>query len=248
MKELELTPAIKEWLEKEPEKRDLQEGADILLRITRNRILYANVTRNLKANAEVIEYNLKKIYNQRLQVTTHEEVAAMMKQVDKIAKARGLEYSGNSKKTDLQRGKRADHDELPAEVQKLFTDNMEIIRKMRDCHVHLRLISPENSTCPDNDRFPFAKEIIALDTLYRENFNKYDHYVKGTKLEETVLAVDKRSETRNAARVINLYLSKYAKEPSEDLKAKILETYDKILTPTASVAKKMADLGLLSEK
>ena len=63
MIDLELTPKIKEWLETEPSQRSLHEGADLLLRVTRNRILYANVTRNLARHAGTIEYHLNKIYN-----------------------------------------------------------------------------------------------------------------------------------------------------------------------------------------
>ena len=39
MIELELTPQIKEWLDTEPSQRNLQRGADLLLRITCNKIL-----------------------------------------------------------------------------------------------------------------------------------------------------------------------------------------------------------------
>ena len=46
---------------------------------------------------------------------------------------------------------------------------------MRDCHTHLRLINPTNSTCPDNDRYPWAKQLIAYDKQYRDNWNRYDH-------------------------------------------------------------------------
>lgn len=46
MIDLELTPKIKEWLDTEPSDRDIMAGAEILLRITRNRILYTNIVRN----------------------------------------------------------------------------------------------------------------------------------------------------------------------------------------------------------
>lgn len=54
MIDLELTPKIKEWLETEPSKRDLMKGAELLLRITRNRIMYANITRNIARHAGTI--------------------------------------------------------------------------------------------------------------------------------------------------------------------------------------------------
>lgn len=246
MIELELTPQIKQWLETEPAQRNLQEGADLLLRVTRNRILYANVTRNLSRHAQTIEYHLKKIYSTRLADITHEEVRSMMVQVDAIVSAHGLNNQGDSSKSELQLGKRADHDELPAEIQALYTDNAELRRKMRECHLHLRMITPENSTCPDSDRYPWAKELIAYDTLYRENWNRYDHYIKGSPVKSVQLVTDARSDTRNAARVIHLLLAKYdPAQPDEALATRIKETYAKISSPTELTKQKMATAGLL---
>ena len=72
-----------------------------------------------------------------------------------LFRARGLDNpDGASKRTDLQRGKRADHDQLPDEIKQLYVENADILRKMRECHVRLRMITPETSTCPDSDRFP----------------------------------------------------------------------------------------------
>lgn len=246
MIELELTPQIKEWLDTEPSQRNLQRGADLLLRITRNKILYANITRNIARHGGTIEYHLNKIYKARLNDITHAQVRSLMVEVDAIAGARGLyRPEGSSKRSEFQRGKRADHDELPDEIKQLYVDNADILRKMRECHVRLRMITPENSTCPDSDRYPWAKEIIALDTLYRENWNRYDHYIKGTPVAAVQLVTDARSDSRNAARVIHLLLGKYAANPDEALAARIRDTYAKIASPTALIRKKMTDAGLL---
>lgn len=247
MIDLELTPKIKQWLETEPSKRDLMKGAELLLRITRNRIMYANITRNIARHAGTIEYHLNKIYKARLADITHAEVRSMMVKVEAISDSRGLANpDGSSKKTELQRGKRADHDELPDEIKQLYVDNADIMRKMRECHVRLRMITPENSTCPDSDRYPWAKEIIALDTLYRENWNRYDHYVKGTPAASVQLVTDSRSESRNAARVIHLLLGKYdPANPNETLADRIRQTYARIASPTVAIRDKMAAAGLL---
>lgn len=242
---LELTPKIKEWLDTEPEKRDLQAGATLLLQVTRNKILYANVTRNLSRHAEVIEYQLNKIYNQRLADITHEQVAAMMTEVDSIAKARGLNNPEPAKRTEFQRGKRADHDELPAEIQQLYVDNADILRRMRDAHTKIRLITPENSTCPDSDRYPLAKYLIEQDRLYRENWDKYDHYIKGTPVSAVTPTVDARTESANAAKLCNLLLGQYAKSPKDDLADRIRDAYAKIISPTDRLREKMLVAKLL---
>lgn len=244
---LELTPQIKAWLETEPATRDLELGATLLLKVTRNRILHANIMRNLPARAGIIEYHLKKIYSRRLQDITHEQVKAMMTQVDAIATARGLANdtaSPGATRTAFQRGRRTDHDQLPSEIRQLYTDNAEILRRMRDTHTKIRLITPDNSTCPDSDRYPLAKYLIEQDTLYRENWNKYDHYVKGTPVAALTPAVDPRTQSRNAEKLCHLLLGKYAANPSEALAQRILDTYAAIASPSVNLRAKMRSASL----
>jgi len=243
---LELTPQIKEWLDTEPSERDIMAGAEMLLRVTRNRILYGNIMRNPAAYAGALEYHLNKIYMQRLQDITHAQVNAMMTEVGTIARTRGL-ASGDAVNTRsaFQLGKRADHDELPQEVQQLYEQNADIMRRMRDIHTRIRMISPENSTCPDSDRYPLAKHLIELDGIYRDNWNKYDHYIKGSPIAATVMAVDPRSESKNAAKLCNLLLGKYARTADEALAERIREAYSKIDSPSERLRMKMRTAGLI---
>lgn len=238
---LELTPKIKEWLDTPADQRDIAAGAELLLRVNRNRILYNNILRNPAKHAPTLEYHLQKILKQRLIDTTHEEVARMMATVDGIAEQHGFSRSTRS---EFQRGKRADHDMLPPEVQQLYVDNADIMRRMRDAHTRLRMINPTNSTCPDSDRYPLAKDIIKLDLQYRDNWNLYDHYVKGTPLAATVRAVDTRTSAKNAAKTINLLLGKYAKEPSQSMADRIRKLYAQIPAPSEKVKAKMSELKL----
>lgn len=242
MIELELTPKIQEWLGRDADKRDIAEGAALLLRVTRNRILYDNIIRKPVRNAKLLEYHLQKILKRRLIDTTHEEVKSMMVQVDSIAQQRGLERPARS---EFQKGKRADHDELPPEVQQLYVDNAEIMLRMREAHTRLRMITPQNSTCPDSDRYPLAKAIIEYDLKYRDNWNVYDHYIKGTPMAATVKAVDPRTAQKNAVKTINLLLGKYAKQPSDAQADRIRELYAKIASPSDALRQKMEEAELL---
>ena len=238
---LELTPKIKEWLDTPADQRDIAAGAELLLRVNRNRILYNNIIRNPAKHAPTLEYHLQKILKQRLIDTTHEEVARMMATVDGIAEQHGFTRQTRS---EFQRGKRADHDMLPPEVQQLYIDNADIMCRMRDAHTRLRMINSTNSTCPDSDRYPLAKDIIKLDLQYRDNWNLYDHYVKGTPLAATVRAVDARTSAKNAAKTINLLLGKYAKEPSQSMADRIRKLYAQIPEPSEKVKAKMSELKL----
>ena len=90
-----------------------------------------------------------------------------------------------------------------------------------------------------------AKDIIRLDLQYRDNWNLYDHYVKGTTLAATVRAVDSRTASKNAVKTINLQLGKYAKQPSDALADRIRNLYNQIDNPSAKLKAKMSEAGLL---
>lgn len=238
---LELTPKIKKWLDTAPEVRDIQAGAELLLRVNRNRILYNNIMRNPARHAATLEYQMKKILKQRLIDTTHGEVGRMMVQVDAIAAAHGL---AREPRSEFQRGKRADHERLPPDVRQLYVDNADIRRRIREAHTRLRMINSTNSTCPDSDRYPLAKDIIRLDLQYRDNWNLYDHYVKGTQLADTARAVDSRTASKNAVKTINLLLGKYARNPSDAQADRIRNLFDRIHNLSARLKAKMSELGL----
>ena len=175
MKNSELIPKVKEWLDANPDERDLASGALLVLQLTNNRIMYQNFMRRPKQYASRIEYELKKKYQFYLQQLTHEQVMEMGKQVEVISK----EHNLPNEHEEFKKGKRADHDALPVEIQALYAQNLSIMQQMRRCHTQLQLLSVEHSTCPDSERYPFLKELIDLDKQYHANWEQYDHFKVG---------------------------------------------------------------------
>ena len=171
----EIIEKVKAYLEAAPEERDLAAGALLVLQLTNNRIMYQNFMRRPNHYASRIEYELQKKYNFYLQQLTHEQVLEMGKQVQTIAK----EHNLADEHEEFKKGKRADHDALPLEIQALYAQNMSIMQQMRRLHTQLQLLSVEHSTCPDSERYPFLKELIALDKQYHANWQAYDHYKIG---------------------------------------------------------------------
>ncbi len=185
-----ITEKIKQWLDSEP--RDPRQGALLLLQCTGNQIAFRNMVNHPERYADILYRALTNQYQFRLHKVTHEQVEQMAKQVEPIIKKRGLdrptaqpaaeqasEPTGKQSKVERQRrGQRSDHDQLPDDIKQLYIDNMRIIQKMRDLHTQLRLISQKGSPtyCPDSDRYPLLKELIALDIQYRNNWSKYDKY------------------------------------------------------------------------
>ena len=234
---------VQAWLMQDADQRDYAEGAMLLLQLTGNQIMYRNLMANPKRNAPFIEYQLKKRLNFRLQQVTHEQVEQMQAQVDKIVVNRNLEVKQEQPANEFKAGKRADHDELPDEIQALYVENLSIVQKMRELHLKLRTLSLANATCPDSERYPFLKELIALDKRLHSNWEQYDHYT-GTDGEQRLTA-DVREESKKAVRMVNLAKGRYAKKPSEELKAQILENYGKIINPTEKLTKELKELGIL---
>ena len=181
MKTSEVIEKVKAYLETNPEERDLAAGALLVLQLTNNRIMYQNFMRKPKVFASRIEYELKKKYQFYLQQLTHDEVKQMAAKVKTIAEENHL-TAEEKEHEEFKKGKRSDHDELPEEIQALYAQNLSILQQMRRVHTQLQLLSVENSTCPDSERYPFLKELISLDKQYHANWQVYDHFKVGDKL------------------------------------------------------------------
>lgn len=180
-----LTQEIQNWLAMPADKRtiaDLQHGALLVLRLSNNQILYNNLVRNPQQRAADIEYQLKKYAQFRLANLTHEQVVTMQAQVNTIVKRDRLDTPTNTPAEkraatlEFKKGKRADHDSLPKEIQALYVENLSLLQKMRNLHTKLTLLSTEQHTCSDSERYPFLKELIALDKTYHANWKQYDTF------------------------------------------------------------------------
>ncbi|MCM1320254.1 MAG: hypothetical protein NC217_07735 [Muribaculaceae bacterium] len=168
------TEAIGQWLNTPAENRDWEQGALFLFRLNGNKIMYRNVLARLNHKHDFIEYQIQKYYNFRVQELTHEQVNEMAAEVEQIVE-KNLSLS---KKADAKPhlGKRDDHDSLPDEIKAMYVENLSLLRRMRELHLRLRTLSLENSTCPDSERYPFLKELIALDKKMHKNWESYDNY------------------------------------------------------------------------
>lgn len=184
-----LTEQLQTWLEMPADRRDLKTGATLVRRIVHNNILADNLLRMPQRFMPMVEYQLKKFLPLRLEEATHAVVEQMTLQVGRINSTLRLDepLPGSRKakpenriaKTEpFVKGKRADHDTLPEEIQALYAENLHIMQQMRACHAQLLILSRDNqrTACPDGDRYPFVKEIIQLDKRYHRNWELYDNY------------------------------------------------------------------------
>lgn len=119
-----LTKDMQGWLNTEPAERDLLKGAEMVLKLTRNRILFQNISRNPQKFASKIEYELNKYLKIRLDRKTIQDVVQMDKvlvpSVEKTLESfKPAEISSDDdvpQEAVIAKGKREDHDSLPEEI------------------------------------------------------------------------------------------------------------------------------------
>ncbi|MCR5818482.1 MAG: hypothetical protein K6F89_05250 [Prevotella sp.] len=169
---------LQAWLS--DEERTIEEGCLLLLQMENNQIHYKNLLNHPKKTAvmKYLQTELQKRLKIRLLNVTHEEVATMEKEAENISKKRFL-YMDTKEQTDaaFRKGMRADHDALPLEIQALYVENLELTHKMREVQMQLRRLSTQVVSCPDSERYPFLKDLIAMDKKAHSNWDIYDHYV-----------------------------------------------------------------------
>lgn len=174
-----LTRELQQWLDTDAKERNLEAGALLLLRLSRNKWLYKHVL--LHRDTPKLEYELKKYLRIRLDGMTVADVTRMDREVMPAAAA-SLNAGPPLISTDADftdapyRGRRDDHKQLPADVQQLYERNGELYFKMKQLFEDLKRMNDR----PACDRYEFLKILAELDKEYRDNWNTYDTWSAAT--------------------------------------------------------------------
>lgn len=171
-----LTERLQDFLDTPREDRDWNEGAILLLQLTNNTIMYRNLSINPKGKAEFIEGKLRAFLKARREVEAHDEVIILQEQVNAIIENR-TEFKEDNEAKEFKAGKRADHDRLPEDIQALYVENLDLVHRMRELHLRLRLLSDSTKQVPAAERKPLLDEFINLDKKLHANWDAYDHFV-----------------------------------------------------------------------
>ena len=166
-----LTKQIQEWLDAPVSERNISVGAEMLLKLNRNRILYQNIIRRGERMMGKLEYELKKYLRMRIDNKTVADVVRLEKDVmPKVQKF--VEEEPVNKAEHV--GKRADHDELPPEIQALWDGNFEQYAKVKALFEELKAMA-NMEPC---DRYEKLKLLDEAESKYRKNLADYDAYLK----------------------------------------------------------------------
>lgn len=174
---LDFNVVIRDWLNAHPDDRSFEDGAMILLQLTRNQTRYRAMLRNQQAYASVLEDELKAHLAKRENKPSPQEVAAIRKEAAEILAAQTSLKTDNPAK-DFKGGKRPDHDSLPPEIQNLYDENTIIRHRMSKYHIEIQNLLKSPAGCAAED----LRDVVALlrdaDIKYHENWKAYDSFGK----------------------------------------------------------------------
>lgn len=245
-----LTKEIQELLSLEAlSTSDILHGADILLRINRNRALYQLILRNPKRYEKKLVYELNKHLAYRLDGLTLQEVRDMDKEVTTevdalIAEGEGVpeteenkEAAADNDTTNPKRGRRADHASLPVEIQALWDKNADRYNKIKEARATVETLS---MACDRYEYLKFMKEAYAA---YKMDMQKYDDYKAGTEKKEPTIKVSSARAyiSKNIPKYESLSASPDTAEQAAALKEKIQQHVDALLNAGEALGDRLVE-------
>lgn len=222
------TAQIQTWLAKpEHSKDDLVQGATYVLKLTRNQALFNTIMRRPERYEDKIIYELKKRLPMRLDHMTRSDVKALeaeiLPAITPLIDTTENQNEGEETQDASAVGKRADHEQLPVEIQQLWDANAERWKKIKELY----------NTCKELekpcDRYEYLKLLKETWYAYKKDFTVYDSYKIGENPEPTGVSVDSFASEITVKDVTNAraYISKNL-EKLETMTDKGSEEYIKL--------------------
>ena len=191
-----VTEGMVAWLRSDhTDDESIRKGAELLLRVNRNRGLYERILRYPKGGLKKLEYELKKHVNIRLQGYSFDDIQKLDQEIipeikkyvekcdvvmqeaaaqnQQVNEADVMPIGAADGNPLITTGKRPDHDQLPPEIQEIWTKNAERWKKIKETY---NLLPTLNAPC---DRFEYLQLLKELWYKYREDMCRYDDF-RGT--------------------------------------------------------------------
>ena len=222
------TAQIQTWLAKpEHSKDDLVQGATYVLKLTRNQALFNTIMRRPERYEDKIIYELKKRLPMRLDHMTRSDVKALEAEVlpaiTPLIDTTENQDEGEETQDASAVGKRADHEQLPVEIQQLWDANAERWKKIKELYNTCKELE---KTC---DRYEYLKLLKETWYAYKKDFAVYDSYKIGDNTEPTSVSVNSSASEITVKDVTNAraYISKNL-EKLESMTDKESEDFKKL--------------------
>lgn len=195
------TQKISKWFESEHTDENIREGAMMLLQINNNKHLYQVISFNPQGKLELLKYELRKHLNYRNAGMTLDEVRAYDSEVTPILQvAVDRTTEADEQAPDfiphlpqlcgdnvvlcpdaiIAKGKREDHNQLPAHIQDIWEANAALWKKIKE---HFEACKAYSQSCDRYEGLHAADEGFQqlLGTLkqeyyaYKQGMEVYDH-------------------------------------------------------------------------
>ena len=197
-----LTEAMVAWLRRDDHSSDesIREGAELLLRVNRNRGLFERIRRYPKGGVKKLEYEIKKHVNYRLQGYTIQDIEALDAEVTPQVKV-AIDTADGAADGELPvvlepddssymgyvivKGIRPDHDKLPDDIKAIWPANADRWKKIKETY---NLLLSLNAPC---DRFEHLQLLKETWYKYKSEMCRYDDF-RGTMDELVTVVKDKQ--------------------------------------------------------
>ena len=189
------TEELSKWLTTPRDERDVVAGAELLMRITGNRQFYATAIVRPHVVHDHVEYELKKHLAIRQEGHNVETLRNLERELlaecaeefgEEEATAEPVEEQAGAEEADAyavpreglvvsspKRGRRADHDELPAEIQALYDDNATRYEQMRKVYQQL-LTMADAEPCDRKEHIFQLDQLVKAWAAAWEAYDRYD--------------------------------------------------------------------------
>lgn len=273
MNDPKFTDKLKKWFDCEHTDANIREGALLLLQMNNNRHLYQLINFDPQGKLELLKYELQKHLNYRIEGMTIDDVRNYDKAVtpvlqtavdktseaDKIAKQLAPHLPVvESENLDsivptaiVAKGKRADHDQLPENIQAIWDNNCALWKKIKE---HFEACKAYDMSC---DRYEglhaadqdFKRMLLTLKEeyyVYKQAMDVYDHAKPGDAeeqpAEEQQVAAITSKQIGNARSYITKNLDQLIgfmeagnTDKADALRAKVNERVQLLLTAKAEI-------------
>ncbi len=204
--DIRVTRHLQEWLNTPPEKRDIREGADLMLSLNRNRALYNSIIRQPEKFLPKLEYELRKFLHMRLNDMSVADTVRLEKRVmpsvrEIVGEPPVISTDDELPEAYVAKGRRKDHDSLPRHIQELWESNG---RRYRQMVLLFNELKGMDKAMPC-DRFEKLRILDEVEGAYRANLELYDSYVKPTVADnDTTAVIDADSSATKTADIAKL--------------------------------------------
>ena len=191
-----VTEGMVAWLRSDhTDDESIRKGAELLLRVNRNKGLYERILRYPKGGLKKLEYELQKHLNIRLQGYSYDDIQKLDQEImpeiksyvekcnvviqedanenQQLNEADVMPIGAADGNPLITTGKRPDHDQLPEEIQAIWAKNAERWKKIKETY---NLLLTLNAPC---DRFEHLQLMKELWYNYRQDMCRYDDF-RGT--------------------------------------------------------------------